>query len=93
MPMLAKRLIELFVMKLITAFVERAFERRSRLPPTTDDELDRRLHAFKEAYKDAFDGTPITEEQRKKLNASIESFIRLDDVGVQLTTDQSRVDK
>lgn len=47
----------------------------------TDEDIDNKLNQFKEAYKEAFDGQPITPEQRKKLNQSIADFIRNPNVG------------
>ncbi len=45
------------------------------------NQIDARLLAFKEAYKEAFDGKPITPDQKAKLNAAISSFIRGDGNG------------
>jgi hypothetical protein len=42
----------------------------------TDASIDARLSAFKQAYKEAFNGQPVTPEQRQKLNSSISDFIR-----------------
>lgn len=43
---------------------------------TTEDDIDLRLKKFKEAYKETFDGKPITPEQKEKLKSSIRDFIR-----------------
>lgn len=48
----------------------------------TNQDIDARLKAFKNAYKEAFDGTEITPEQRQKLRASIASFVRGPDGGL-----------
>lgn len=45
------------------------------LEASTDQSIDQRLTAFKAAYKDAFNGKPVTPEQRQKLNQAISDFI------------------
>ena len=47
----------------------------------TEKNIDERLAKFKEAYKGAFDGEPVTPEQRAKLNQAIRDFIRGDGGG------------
>lgn len=42
----------------------------------TDADIDQKLATFKEAYKETFNGEPVTPEQRKKLNQAIADFIR-----------------
>lgn len=42
----------------------------------TDESIDLKLKAFKNAYKEAFDGHAITPEQKQKLNKAIGDFIR-----------------
>lgn len=42
----------------------------------TDADIDQKLATFKEAYKESFNGEPVTPEQRKKLNQAIADFIR-----------------
>lgn len=48
----------------------------------TDKEIDEKLAVVKQAYKEAFDGTPITPEQRQKLNQSIDDWLRGDGTGL-----------
>ncbi len=43
---------------------------------TTDADIDARLASFKNAYKEAFNGQPVTSEQKQKLNQAIADFIR-----------------
>lgn len=47
----------------------------------TNKDIDERLKTFKEAYAEAFNGEPVTPEQRKKLNAAIADFIRGNSAG------------
>ena len=42
----------------------------------TDRDIDARLKLFKDAYKEAFNGEPLTTEQKKKLNYAISDFLR-----------------
>ncbi len=42
----------------------------------TDEVIDAKLAALKTAYKDAFNGQPVSVEQRAKLNSAIADFIR-----------------
>ncbi len=42
----------------------------------TDADIDARLASFKNAYKEAFNGQPVTVDQRQKLNQAIADFIR-----------------
>lgn len=42
----------------------------------TEDDINNKLVKFKEAYKEAFNGEPVTPEQREKLKGSIRDFIR-----------------
>jgi hypothetical protein len=46
------------------------------LQKTTDGDIDKKLLAFKLAYKEAFNGSPVTPEQREKLKGAISDFIR-----------------
>lgn len=48
----------------------------------TDQEIDLKLASLKQVYKEAFDGTPITEDQRKKLNQTVADFLRGDGTGL-----------
>lgn len=41
----------------------------------TSDEIDQRLAGVKAAYKAAFDGQPVTADQKTKLNKAISDFI------------------
>jgi hypothetical protein len=43
--------------------------------PANPEEVDRRLADVKAAYTEAFDGKPITPEQRKKINLALSAFI------------------
>lgn len=42
----------------------------------TNEDIDQRLDQVKQAYKEAFNGEPVTPEQRKRLNQSLADFIR-----------------
>ena len=46
------------------------------------NQIDERLKNFKDAYVEAFDGHPLTEEQRAKLKKAIADFIRGDGGGL-----------
>lgn len=46
------------------------------------NQIDERLKNFKDAYVEAFDGHPITVEQREKLKKAISNFIRGADGGL-----------
>jgi hypothetical protein len=39
-------------------------------------DVDEKLEQFKAAYRKAFDGKPITPDQKKELNRAISDFIR-----------------
>lgn len=43
---------------------------------STDSQIDQRLAGVKAAYKEAFNGQPVTPDQRAKLNQAIADFIR-----------------
>jgi len=43
---------------------------------TSNNQIDARLTAFKNAYKEAFNGEKVTPEQREKLRSAISDFIR-----------------
>jgi hypothetical protein len=47
----------------------------------TNDTIDARLKSFKNAYNEAFDGNPVSPEQREKLRNSIADFLRGPDGG------------
>lgn len=47
-----------------------------KLQISNNADIDDRLLAFKNAYKEAFNGQPVTPEQRAKLKQSISDFIR-----------------
>lgn len=42
----------------------------------TNEDIDQRLDQVKQAYKEAFNGEPVSKEQRQKLNQSLADFIR-----------------
>jgi hypothetical protein len=68
------KLLELLIIKLVSMLLEQS---NKNVPaPVTDESIDARLAKFKDAYKDAFNGQPVTTEQRQKLNEAISSFIR-----------------
>lgn len=48
----------------------------------SSSDIDSKLSAFKDAYKKAFDGTPITAEQKNELEKSIADFLRNSDGGL-----------
>ncbi len=42
----------------------------------TEKEINQKLEVLKNTYKEAYDGTPVTPEQRKKINQAISDFLR-----------------
>jgi hypothetical protein len=44
----------------------------------TSDDIDKRLATVKEAVTAALDGSPVTKEQREKLNKAFGDFVRHD---------------
>ncbi len=75
----ALKLLEILAIRLITHLLEKN-RTTDQAPKVMSDE--ERLEKMKRAYKEAFDGTPVTKEQRKKLNEAISIFIRNDDGGL-----------
>lgn len=68
--------------RLVTSLISRLMEywdkkksEENRIK-STDVEIDRRVLKVKDAYKEAFDGTPVTKEQRAKVNEALREFIR-----------------
>jgi hypothetical protein len=59
---------------LVAEALKRAEETQVRMQNARD--IDGRLDAFKNAYREAFNGEKITPEQDEKLKASISDFIR-----------------
>lgn len=70
-------ILESLLTKLASWFFAKvlAFIHGRQLKAKSDQEIDVKLAAVKQAYKEAFDGTPITEDQRKKLNQTIADFL------------------
>lgn len=74
-------MIEKIVVELLTRLLSLLLEKGSEIYKShqskvvTEKDVDERLKQFKEAYTEAFDGNPITPEQRKRLNQSIANFI------------------
>lgn len=48
----------------------------------TNADIDQKLSSFKEAYKQAFNGQPMTVEQKDALEKAISTFLRNNDGGV-----------
>jgi hypothetical protein len=59
---------------LVSKAMEKVNEKKEQI--ASDKEIDDRLNALKEAYKEAIDGKPITKEQRERLNGAVSDFIR-----------------
>ncbi len=73
----ASSLVLAILTRLTSALLTKGLEvlHGSRLKYDTDLDVDQKLKAFKDAYREAFDGKPITPEQRSKLKTSIRDFI------------------
>lgn len=74
-------MIEKILIKIVTALVSRGLqwllEKAHGLhdQSETNKNIDARLKGLKDAYAEAFDGNPITPEQRERLRASTREFI------------------
>jgi hypothetical protein len=68
------RIVAAVLSWLFTKGLELYHSKRSSME--SDQAIDAHLKAFKAAYKDAFNGQPVTKEQREKLNQAIADFIR-----------------
>lgn len=66
-------LFDRLISRLIAYFLEQKHAKDEKA--VTDEEIDERAKAFKLAFKDAFDGTNVTPEQRVKLRQAIRDFI------------------
>ncbi len=73
MTPLLERLLELIAIKLITMLLSRQTRQGYVVP---DSAIDARLATVRNAYKQAFDGTPITRDQRERLNSALSDFVR-----------------
>lgn len=77
MPPFILQLLEQIAVRLITHLLKANLEReKGPEPAVSDAEAFARVGKLREAYVEAFDGTEMTPEQRKKLNESIAAFIR-----------------
>jgi heme oxygenase len=75
---LIERIIVAVMTKLVSWLLSKGLEKLHGVNGSleTKRDIDARLKSFKDAYKEAFDGTEITPEQRAKLRQSIADFIR-----------------
>lgn len=78
MPVWISDLLIKILTSLATWFASKVMEKvnEKREQVASDQEIDDRLKALKEAYKEAIDGKPITKEQRERLNGAVSDFIR-----------------
>lgn len=79
-----ERLIIYFVTQIASYLMTKALEKSQKSQETvaTDSMIDQKLEAVKNAYKESFNGEPVTKEQRKKLKDSIVDFISTDSGGL-----------
>lgn len=81
-------MIESLIAKLITQLASwlfskvLAFFHGRKQQSDTNKSIDEKLAAFKQVYKEAFDGTPVTPEQDAKLKKAIADFLRGDGTGL-----------
>ena len=75
-------LSDLFLKLLARAFAK-ALERyhSEKVKVKSEAEVDQKLERFKASYAKAFDGTPLTKEQRDQLRRDIADFLRGDAAG------------
>jgi hypothetical protein len=73
-----ERIIIALLTQLGSAALAWALQRKSKSEKKALDEAaaDEKLAVVKKAVSEAMDGTPITPEQRKKINAAMADFVR-----------------
>ncbi len=78
MPLWVMNLFIMVMTKLTSWLLARGLESLHSKQETDKEnaDIDARLKAFKDAYKDAFNGEPVTPEQRQRLKDAITTFIR-----------------
>lgn len=78
MQAIVVKILESLVMALVTRLLEYYQKQKAQSDAitTSDAKIDEHLKNFKDAYSKAFDGTPVTPEQRKKINDAIKELIR-----------------
>jgi len=83
MPIWASNLIVLIMTKLTSWLLAKGLEQihSKQVQTQSDKDIDSRLQSFKQAYSEAFNGEPVTTEQREKLKKAISDFIRGDGSG------------
>lgn len=59
---------------LVAKAMEKVHEKKEQVE--TEKDIDQRLQVLKDAYKEAFNGEPITPDQRARLNEAMARFIR-----------------
>jgi hypothetical protein len=72
MPVFLGRLVELAVIKGFTMLIERA----GKKTVARGLAVDAAVEAFRKAYAEAYDGTPVTPAQRKRLHESIAAIVQ-----------------
>lgn len=79
-----ERLIIYFVTHLASYLMTKALEKVQKSKETAVSELviDQKLEAVKTAYKESFNGEPVTKDQRKNLKSAITDFIKSDSGGL-----------
>lgn len=73
-----ERIITTVLTHLVSWLFTKGLEHFNKLQEKNDSEgvIDEKLKTLKVAYKEAFNGEPITKEQRAKLNKAVADFIR-----------------
>ena len=77
-------LLEKLISRLAAWLFARAAEyfQKRKEQSDSDAAIDARLKAVKDAYMQAFDGHPVTPEQRAALKSAISNFLRGPDGGL-----------
>lgn len=77
MPLWITNLIAAIMLRVVTILVQKGLEvfHGKQKQAKTEQEIDARLAKLKAASLEAFDGKPITPEQRQKLRGAIAEFI------------------
>ena len=75
-----ERIIVAILVKAISWFLEQ--NQKSKVLNESNNDIDQKLEAFKNAYKESFNGEATTDEQRKNLKIAIRNFIKSDNGGL-----------
>lgn len=75
-------MIEKIIIEIVTRLVSWLYARglvavkEAQAKKEAEADIDARLEKFNEAFKGAFNGEPVTDEERKRLNQAAADFIR-----------------